>query len=363
MLRRPGAGTTVQLLLLALMVLALGLVGRNVALNLQARGMVGGFDFLWREAGFGIGFSLIRFDEADSYARVLLVGLLNTLLAAGLAMALATLLGLVVGVARLAPHALTQGAAALYVALFRNVPLLLLVLFWHGGVVQTLPGVRSAISFFGVAFLSNRGLVLPAPLLPDPSLPAAGMAALAMLVVVLATRRSAALAAGIAAIAVVAGLALLRWELPSLQGFNFRGGVTLVPELVSLVTALTLYNAAFIAEIVRGGIASVGRGQHEAAASLGLPAARTMRLVVLPQALRAIIPPLANQYSHLIKASSLATVIGYPDLVSVFLGTTLNQTGRAIEVVAITMAIFLLLSALMAAAAAWWNARVAIPER
>lgn len=355
----------VQLLVLAAAVLVLGLAARNVAENLQARGMTAGFDFLWREAGFGIGFTLIRFTEADTYARALLVGVLNTLLAAGLAMALATTLGLIIGIARLARHAPTRLAAASYVSLFRNLPLLLLVLFWHGAVVQQLPVVRQAFSILGVAFLSNRGLVLPAPSLavPVPVLLAVAVGAALALALVLRRRGAGPLAAALALAAGAAILAMLRWEVPRLQGFNFRGGVTLVPELVSLVSALTVYNAAFIAEIVRGGIGAVARGQHEAAASLGLSRGLTMRLVVLPQALRAIIPPLANQYSHLIKGSSLATVIGYPDLVSVFLGTTLNQTGRAIEVVAITMTIFLVLSAVMAGATAWWNARVAIRER
>jgi general L-amino acid transport system permease protein len=360
----PRGAVALQLLVLAVAVLLGGLLLRNVAANLQARGMASGFDFLGREAGFAIGFALIPFDEASSYGRALLVGLLNTLLAAGLALVLATLLGLLVGIGRLAAHLPSRIAAGLFVGLLRNVPLLLLVLFWHGAVVQALPGVRQAFSIFDVAFLSNRGLVLPAPVL---DLDRAWLAMVAMAAFVAGAEtwrrrrpRQAWLAFAAGGVALVAAT---DWDLPRLHGFNFRGGITLVPELVSLVTALSLYNAAFIAEIVRGGIASVPRGQIEAAVSMGLPAPLRMRLVVLPQAMRAIVPPLANQYSHLIKASSLATVIGYPDLVNVFLGTTLNQTGRAIEVVAITMAIFLLLSAAMAAATAAWNARVAIPER
>jgi len=360
----PRGAIAVQLLVLAVAALAAGLLLRNVAANLQARGMASGFDFLGREAGFAIGFALIPYDEASSYGRALLVGLLNTLLAAGLALVLATALGLLVGIGRLATHLPSRVAAAGFVGLLRNVPLLLLVLFWHGAVVQALPGVRQALSLFGVVFLSNRGLVLPAPV-PDPGRAwLAGAALIALLAGIaarrLGRRRSSWLAFAAAAILLLAAPA---WDVPSLSGFNFRGGITLVPELVSLVAALSLYNAAFIAEIVRGGINAVPRGQIEAATSMGLPPGLRMRLVVLPQAMRAIVPPLANQYSHLIKASSLATVIGYPDLVNVFLGTTLNQTGRAIEVVAITMAIFLLLSAAMAGATAAWNMHVAIPER
>lgn len=351
-------------------------LGHNVSQNLQARGLASGFDFLGKEAGFAIGFSLIPFAETDTYGRAFLVGLINTALVAVVSMALATVLGILIGIARVSRHPPTAAAAAAYVEGWRNIPLLLQVLFWHQLLVNALPAVRQSLSVGGWIFLNNRGLVLPrfaADSLPVPSwLLLFGLAVTltgllwAALGGKAPSRSRQAVAAALAALlgleilAVVFGLA---WTKPELAGFNFEGGFILVPEFVALVVALVIYNAAFVAEIVRAGIEAVGKGQREAAAALGLTSGLIMRLVVLPQALRVIIPPLANQYSHMLKASSLATVIGYPDLVNVFLGTTLNQTGRAVEIVALTMAVFLVLSALVAAFTSWFNRRIAIVER
>lgn len=349
-------------------------LAHNVVLNLHARGLASGFDFLWKEAGFAIGFSLIPFTEADTYGRAFLVGLLNTALVAVVSMTLATLFGLAVGVARVSKHPPTATASLLYVESFRNIPLLLQVLFWHQLLVNTLPAVRQSLSFGGWAFLNNRGLVLPRVdaewLSPFALFLALSATAVGLLALTLSraeptrarTLTTSALAALLVLEVVVAAVGL-EWHRPRLAGFNFEGGVILVPEFVGLVVALTTYNAAFVAEIVRAGIQSVSRGQREAAAALGLPPSLTMRLIILPQAMRVVIPPLANQYSHMLKASSLATVIGYPDLVNVFLGTALNQTGRAIEIVAMTMAVFLFLTALVAAFTSWFNRYFALVER
>ncbi|MHB2168998.1 amino acid ABC transporter permease [Alsobacter sp. R-9] len=364
-----------QGLVLVSVAAALTYLGQNISQNLQARGLASGFDFLGKEAGFAIGFSLIPFSEADTYGRAFVVGLLNTVLVAVVSMALATVLGVLIGIARVSKHPPTAMAAAIYVEGWRNVPLLLQVLFWHQLLVNTLPGVRQSLSVGGWVFLNNRGLVLPGP--GDDMAPMSfgwlcivlALTIAALLWVALGgkapsplRRWVAAALAGTLTLELVFGTFGLHWSRPELAGFNFQGGVTLVPEFVALVVALVIYNAAFVAEIVRAGIEAVGKGQREAASSLGLHPGLVMRLVVLPQALRVIVPPLANQYSHMLKASSLATVIGYPDLVNVFLGTTLNQTGRAVEIVAMTMAVFLLMSALVALFTSWFNRRIALVE-
>ncbi|WP_342363776.1 ABC transporter permease subunit [Terrarubrum flagellatum] len=373
--RQTAAAVLAQAAALFCVASAIAYFAHNVSLNLKARGLVSGFDFLWREAGFGIGFSVIPFSETDSYARALLVGLTNTLLVAGVALILATLLGVVIGVARVARHAPTAAAARAYVELLRNIPLLVLVLFSHQLLINRLPPVRESLSLGDWIYLNNRGLVLPSMASGNLAVPfilfLAVIATCAALLatwmhrnLAISTRRTVAisLCAFLAAELFVAVFAL-DWRKPTLAGFNFRDGLTLVPEFVALASALIIYNAAFIAEIVRAGIESVSRGQREAAAALGLPSGLLMRLIILPQALRVIIPPLANQYSHLLKASSLATVIGYPDLVNVFLGTSLNQTGRAIEIVTITMAIYLALGGAIAAFTSWFNRRMALVER
>jgi general L-amino acid transport system permease protein len=372
--RRQVISLLFQAAVLVLFATVIVYLAHNVALNLRARGLTSGFDFLWREAGFGIGFSVIPFRESDSYGRALLVGFLNTLLVASVALALATLLGLAIGLARLSRHAPTAAMAQGYVELFRNIPLLVLVLFSHQLLVNGLPPVRQSLHLGDWVYLNNRGLVLPSVASGTGAAPLLlfSMVATGAMLFVIFMRRTPAASARRPLVAVLCGLLALElwgatfgldWRKPALAGFNFRNGVTLVPEFVALASALVVYNAAFIAEIVRAGVESVSGGQREAAATLGLQPALIMRLVVLPQALRVIIPPLANQYSQLLKASSLATVIGYPDLVNVFLGTSLNQTGRAIEIVTITMAIYLALNTTIVAFTSWINHRVALVER
>lgn len=364
----------------ALVLLAVGLLAvlivRNTVINLQARGLASGFEFLWQEAGFKIAFALIPVDATSTYGRVFLAGLLNSLLIAGLGIIAATLLGFLLGIARVSPSPPLRFLTRGYVELVRNLPLLLHLLLWQAVILRSLPTVKDAIGLGGIAFISNRGLYLPMPLLGNQAgLLLSGLAvAAAMTVIAWMLRRHVrshgesppSLARGLNAgslLLLVMTLIGLDWQVPQLSGFDYRGGLKLMPEFVSLIAALTLYNAAFIAEIVRAGIQSVDKGQREAAAALGLSARQILRLVIVPQALRVIVPPIANQYTHIIKASSLATVVGFPDLVNVFLGTSLNQTGRAVEIVAMTAAVYLVLCAAVALATESFNRRVALVER
>jgi general L-amino acid transport system permease protein len=311
---------------------------------------------------------------------VFFVGLLNTLLVAALGIVFATALGFVIGIARLSPNWLVARLAGGYVELVRNLPLLFQILFWYLAVLGTLPGPRQSISLWGVVTLNNRGLILPAPVAE----PGAGyvlgtllIGVVAAAVLAWASRRhqertgrrfpilwsGLGLAIGLPLVVAWAAGWPVSFERPELRGFNFVGGIRLIPEFVALLLALTLYTAAFIAEIVRAGIAAIPRGQMEAALALGLRRGLMLRLVVVPQALRVIVPPLTNQYLNLTKNSSLAIAIGYPDLFAVFAGTTLNQTGQAIEIIAITMAVYLLLSLLTSIGMNWYNARIATAER
>lgn len=352
----------------------LAVIVRNTIDNLQAQGLASGFDFLWQEAGFAVSFSLLPVDAASTYGWMFVVGILNSLLVAALGLVLATLLGFGLGVARVSANLSARIASKSYVELVRNLPLLLHLLLWQTVFLRALPTVKEAIDIGGVAFLSKRGLYVPAPDGGALAWAVAGLALAGAVCLFLAMKRwrsidpadhgltmKLLLVAGLASLAAAA--IIVDWDVPVLGGFDFRGGWQLMPELVALVGALAIYNASFIAEIVRAGIQSVNRGQGEAAASLGLPRRLVMQLVVLPQALRLVIPPLANQYTHLIKASALATVVGYPDLVSLFLGTTLNQTGRAVEIVAMTAAVYLTLSASVALATGWYARRIRLVER
>lgn len=364
---------------LLLIAAVIALAWRNLGGNLAARGLSLGFDFLGQEAGFAIGFSVIPYSSSDTYLRVFVVGVLNTILAAGLGIALATALGFLVGIARLSANWAVSRAALAYVELVRNLPLLLHVLFWYNVVLRTLPPPTRAVAVGDLVFLSNRGLYLPGVTLGDGGravLPAVLALLLLAAVGVLGARVRRARAAGYypfgltaMAVAVAAMAAAWMWgpalglDRPRLRGFNFVGGMALQPELAALVAALAIYNASFIAELVRGSIEAVGRGQREAATALGLSRGLTLRLVVIPQALRLLVPPLTNQYLHLLKASSLATIIGYPDLINVFTGTALNQTGRAIEIVLMTMAVYLFMSAVIGLVCGVFNHMTRIVER
>jgi general L-amino acid transport system permease protein len=368
---------------LALLALALWLGYEfilNAKANLAAQRITSGFGFLDQTAGFSVNQSLIPYNESDTYGRVFLVGLLNTLLVAGLGIVLATILGFVIGIARLSPNWLVARLAGAYVELIRNLPLLFQILFWYLAVLGALPGPRQSISLFGEVFLNNRGIIVPAPTAGE----GAGLVAVAGAVGIIATlalrswarRRQARTGEQFPVFwigcAVIIGLPLaalaatgfpIGFQKPELRGFNFVGGLRLIPEFVALLIALTTYTAAFIAEVVRAGVLAVPRGQTEAASALGLRRGLTLRLIVVPQALRVILPPLTNQYLNLTKNSSLAVAVGYPDLFAVFAGTALNQTGQAIEIIAITMAVYLVISLLTSALMNWYNARLRIVER
>jgi general L-amino acid transport system permease protein len=352
----------------------------NTLHNMEQRGVSSGFEFLSSEAGFGIIQSLIPYDEASSYARVFWVGLLNTLLVSGLGVLLATILGFIIGIARLSPNWLISRLAGVYVEVFRNIPLLLQVFFWYFAVLRALPSPRDSMVINDSIFLNIRGLYLPEPIFePGFSLIVAAVVAAAVAVVCVvrwAHRRQALTGQPFhtvyVSVGILIGLPLLaalvtgmpvHWEYAELRGFNFVGGLVVIPELTSLVLALSIYTASFIAEIVRAGILAVSHGQTEAAYALGFRPGLTLRLVVIPQAMRVIIPPLTSQYLNLTKNSSLAAAIAYPDLVSVFAGTVLNQTGQAIEVIGITMAVYLTISLLIAGLMNWYNKRIALVER
>ena len=364
-----------------LAVVALGwYLFHNTQSNLAQRGILSGFGFLEQSAGFGIPQHLIDYTESDSYGRVFLIGLLNTLLVSVIGIVLATLLGFVIGVARLSPNWLVNKLATVYIEIFRNIPPLLQIFFWYFAVLLPLPGPKQSLSIGDTFFLSNRGLNIPAPSMAEgfwPFLITLGLALLAVLLMARWAHRRfeasgqpfPALLTGLGMLVLLPAFAVLifgspfHWTVPELKGFNFRGGLVLIPELIALTLALTVYTAAFIAENVRSGIQAVSHGQTEAARSLGLKPGVTLRKVIIPQALRVIIPPLTSQYLNLVKNSSLAAGIGYPDMVSLFAGTVLNQTGQAIEVIAITMSVYLSISISISLLMNWYNKRIALVER
>ena len=369
-----------QLILLAA-VLWLGFeFALNAKANLGAQKIASGFGFLDNTAGFGINQSLIPYDESDTYARVFFVGLLNTLLVAAIGIVLATILGFFVGIARLSRNWLAARLAGGYVELIRNLPLLFQILFWYLAVLGTLPGPRQSILLFGDIFLNNRGIIVPAPVAGEGASAVIAIFALSVIATIAlrlwAKRRQVrigrqfplfwtglALVVGPPLVALVVMGFPIGFERPELRGFNFVGGVRLLPEFVALLLALTTYTAAFIAEVVRAGVLAVPRGQTEAAFALGLRRGLTLRLIVVPQALRVIVPPLTNQYLNLTKNSSLAVAVGYPDLFAVFAGTALHQTGQAIEIIAITMAVYLAISLFTSALMNWYNAHIQVAER
>ena len=368
----------------ALLVVAVaGLIGfgaYNAYTNMEARGIPTGFSFWNQVAGFQINLHLIPYSELSTYGRAFWVGLLNTLLVGAISIPLATAIGFAIGAARLSPNWLLSRFALVYTNVFRNTPLLLQLLFWYNAVLKSLPGPRQSLNFRDAVFLNNRGLFVPRPV-AEPSavwFGAALVAALAAIVLfhLWAKRRQdrTGAQAPVAAFAIVALVGLpaiaalatgvpFSWEAAKLAGFNFRGGVQIIPEMAALVFGLVTFTSAFIAELVRAGIQSVSHGQSEAAAALGLHRGLATRLVILPQAIRLIVPPLTSQYLNIVKNSSLAVFIGYPDLVQIFAGTVLNQTQAAVQVMAITMAVYLAISLLVAGALNAYNASRAWRER
>ena len=373
-------GRIYQTLLLACVAaLACGAI-YNAVTNMQARGMPTGFGF-WNEvAGFDINLHLISYTNLSTYGRAFWVGLLNTLLIAVICIPLATLLGFAIGVARLSPNWLLSRLALVYTSILRNIPLLLLLLFWYNAVLKSLPGPRQSISIGDVVFLDNRGLYLPMPVPREQSVWFISAIAAALILAAgfreWARRRqertgeqapsalvAVGLILGLPAIASLAGGAPFGFDIAKLSGFNLKGGLQVIPEMAALVFGLVTFTAAFIAEIVRAGLLAVPVGQSEAAAALGLHRGLTMKLVVVPQAMRLITPPLTSQYLNIVKNSSLAVFIGYPDLVQIFAGTVLNQTQAAVQVMAITMAVYLFISLAVAVALNLFNARYALKER
>lgn len=367
-----------QILVVGLVAGVIWWLVRNTAHNLEVRRIATGWGFLSREAGLPVAESLIPYSPTDTYARALLVGVLNTLKIAVVGVVVATILGTLIGIARLSRNWLLSRIAAAYIEVVRDLPLLLQLLFWYA-ILQGLPSPRQSLNPATGVFLSNRGLKLPWIQWQD----AHSFALLGLVLGILGaffyarSARAKQMADGQprkawpVALGLVLGLPLAIWaaygapwqgDIPALRGFNFQGGLTVTPEYFALLIGLVMYTAAFIAEIVRAGILSVPKGQWEAAEALGLQRGRIMRMIVLPQALRVIVPPMTSQYLNLTKNSSLAVAIGYQDIVSIS-NTTLNQTGQAIEGIAIIMVVYLTISLSISLFMNWYNARIALVER
>ena len=367
------------ILLIAVVAVGMYIFG-NTAANLERQGIATGFGFLGTTAGFGIITHLIDYTEASSYGRAFAVGLLNTLVMAFAGIIAATIIGVIVGIARLSKNWLVARLALVYIEIFRNIPLLLQIFFWYFAALRALPSPRGSINFADGVFINIRGIYMPSPVYEDGFSLTVWALIIAIIGVIFMIRwahkrqdstgrqfhtvyASLGLIIGLPLLALMVTGFPLSWDLPELKGFNFVGGMVIIPEFVALWVSLSIYTASFIAEIVRAGIQAIDRGQTEASFALGVKPRHTLRLVILPQALRVIIPPLSSQYLNLTKNSSLATAIAYPELVSVFTGTVLNQTGQAVEVISITMAVYLSISLGISAMMNWYNAKMALVER
>jgi len=356
----------------------------NAQVNMGNRGISFGYGFLSQEASFDIGFSLIDYDGSMSYARAFLVGLLNTLLVSAIGIFFATLIGVTVGIGRLSSNYLIAKAAEVYVEIFRNIPLLLQLFFWYYAALRALPLPQDAINIFDVSYLTVKGWYVPKFLWTNFSVFLSSILASIIAIIFVAKHAKKqreeigkhvpafTISLGILILfpllTFLAGGVTLNFQIPVLSQmsttiFNFKGGVSIIPELISLAIALSMYTATFIAENVRAGILGVTKGQKEAAASIGLTKGQILKLVVMPQALRIIIPPTTNQYLNLTKNSSLAAAIAYPDIVLVFAGTALMQTGRAVEIISITMGTYLFISLCISTFMNWYNKSVAIKEK
>ena len=352
----------------------------NTLANMEARGIKTGFDFLGNVAGFDILMSLVPYDAGKTYFDTFIVGLLNTLLVSAIGIVFSTLLGFVMGVANFSGNWLIRKISVLYVEVFRNIPVMLQIFFWYFAVLAALPNARNSISLGESVFLSIRGLYLPRPIAE----PGAGLVYGAIVVALIgavvlkvwAKRKqdsegvqlpvfwmNLGLIIGLPLLAFLLAGAPFTLEYPQLRGFNFQGGITVIPELIALSLALSIYTGAFIAEAVRAGVQAVPHGQTEAARSIGLRDGQIMKLIVVPQAMRVIVPLLNSEYQSLVKNSTLATAIGYPDLFTVFVGTSLNQTGQAIEIVAMTLTVYFTVNMLISLGMNLLNRKVALVER
>ena len=373
-----------QLLTLLVVILVFGFFSYNAQVNMENRGITFGYGFLSQESSFDVQFSLIEYDGSHSYFRAYLVGLLNTILVSVIGIIFATIIGVVVGIARLSKNYLIERTAAVYVEFFRNIPLLLQIFFWYFAALRALPLPQDANPIMGVFFLTIKGLFVPRFVWDnlDVFIYSIIAAIIAITFVRLYAKKkqenegvqtpvlliSIGLLLILPLLSFLIGGASFYIEVPvikqlSQSSFTYEGGIGLPPELIALALALSLYTATFIAECVRAGVQGVGKGQKEAAASIGLTPNQVLKLVVMPQALRIIIPPTTNQYLNLTKNSSLAAAIAYPDLVLVFAGTALMQTGRAIEIVSITMLTYLSLSITISIFMNWYNKKIAIKEK
>ncbi len=373
-----------QIITLLVVVLVFGFFTYNAQINMDNRGIEFGYGFLSQESSFDVQFSLIEYDGSHSYAKAYLVGLLNTLLVAFIGIIFSTILGVIIGIARLSPNYLIEKTAAFYVEFFRNIPLLLQIFFWYFAALRALPLPQDAESIFGVFFLTIKGLFVPKFIWQNLDIFFYSILAsvISIIIIRIYARKlqenegkqlpvfyiSTSLILILPLLTFLVGGVSLNFEIPVLEqisttSFIYKGGLGIPPELIALTLALSLYTATFIAECVRAGIQGISKGQKEAAASIGLTPNQILKLVIMPQALRIIIPPTTNQYLNLTKNSSLAAAIAYPDLVLVFAGTALMQTGRAIEIVSITMLTYLSISLSISLFMNWYNKKIAITEK
>ena len=369
-----------QLIVVVGLVSFLWYITSNLLYNIDQRGITTGFDFFNQTAGFGIAESPIAYDENSTYFRAFLVGLANTLMVSFVGIFFATIIGIVIGIARLSKNFLIAKLALSYVELFRNIPILLQILFWYNVVLAALPSPRQSIEVGTTMFLNNRGFNVPKPILEDGFgfVVVSFFIAIALVIYLIKWANKKFEQTGQDtlvlpwAILIIVGLPFIvylilgspmSFDIPMLKGFNYKGGMNYSPEFLALAFALSIYTATYIAEAVRSGIEAVPKGQKEAAASLGLTPYQSLKAVILPQAVRIAIPPIINQYLNLIKNSSLATAIGYPELVTIFSGTVLNQTGQAIEVILVTMAVYLFISLTISALLNIVNKKMEIKER
>jgi general L-amino acid transport system permease protein len=374
-------GVLFQLFLCAAVAAVIVLAVWNAVDNLARAHIASGFGFWNATAGFDISQTLIEYSaQSSTYGRAFWVGLLNTLLVSALGIVFATVLGFLVGIGRLSRNFLVARLSGFYVECIRNVPLLLQLLFWYNAVLKALPEPRESHVLAGGIFLTNRGLYVPKAILGDEfwvtAVALVAAIALSLAFAFFAKSRqertgqrlpiaaaSAILLIGLPLLAFVASGFPVALDYPQMGPYNIKGGREILPEFLALLFGLSIYTAAFIAEAVRAGILAVARAQTEAAYALGLRPGAALRFVVIPQAMRVIVPPLTNQYLNLTKNSSLSVAIGYPDLVQIFTGTVLNQTGQAVEIVAVTMAVYLAISLATALVMNWYNARVALTQR